>query len=89
MQSCCSIASSAFPGVWIRATSTLDGELEIGFVLALTILSTSHTAHYAGGIIGVFAPRSNTSVKRTRTGGAHLLVSLRSRTPVRAAYLER
>ena len=85
MRSCCSIANSAFPVVWIGATSTLDGEMEIEFVLGLTILSISQALHCAGGIIGVFTPRSNTLVKRTRTGGADLWVFLTLRAPVRAS----
>ncbi len=58
-------------------------------MLGLTILSITLIADCAGGVIGVLIPRSNTSVKRTRTGGADLLVSQALRAPVRAAYLGR
>ena len=81
------VAAAAFPGAWIRAVSTVVAEVEIGPVLGLTILSLTHTARCAVGIIGLLTSRSNTSVKRTRTGGADLLVFFWSRTPVRAAYL--
>ena len=58
-------------------------------MLVLTILFITLIVDCAGGNIGVFTPRSNTSVKRTRTGGADLLVFFWLRSPVRAAYLGR
>jgi len=63
--------------------------LEIGFVLGSTVLSITRIAERAGGIIGLLTPRSNPSVKRTRTGGADLLAYQALRAPVRAAYLGR
>jgi len=89
MQIIHSITVEAFPSAWNSATSTVVNELEIGFMLGLTILSISHTVHRAVGIITEPGSRSNTSVKRTRTGGADLLVFFGLRTPVRAAYLRR
>ena len=89
MQVIHSVAVWAFPIAWNRATSTVVNELEIEFMLGLTTLSISHTVHRAVGIITQPGSRSNTSVKRTRTGGADLLVIFWLRTPVRAAYLGR
>ena len=89
MQIIHNITIGAFPSAWNSATSTVVNESEIGFMLGLTILSISHTVHRAVGIITQPGSRSNTSVKRTRTGGADLLVIFWLRTPVRAAYLGR
>jgi len=85
----CRVASSAFPSVWIRAVSIFNDELEIEFVLVLTVVPVTLIADCAGGIIGVLTPRSNPSVKRTHTGGAELPIYQALRAPVRAAYLRR
>ena len=63
--------------------------MEIGFVLVLSIMVITLIAQRGSGIITQPGSRSNTSVKRTRTGGADLLVFFGLRTPVRAAYLGR
>jgi len=85
MQIIHNITIGAFPSAWNSATSTVVNESEIGFMLGLTILSISHTVHRAVGIITQPGSRSNTSFKRTRTGGADVRVFWLSAPPVRAA----